>query len=130
MILSCLNKIFWIPKVTNVIRRINKECLRCKEIAAKGESQLMAPIPSFRWTNIGRPFAVSAVDYAGPFETVARPGKTRNKIWLCLFTYLHIKAVHLEMAYGFDSSSFLKAYNIFVNLHILKPFCMDIYGQF
>ena len=55
-------------------------------------------------------FARSADDFAGLFITVQGPGKRREKGYLCLFTWLASRAVHLEMAYGLDTDSFLSAF--------------------
>ena len=114
MILNKLNERFWIPKVSSIIKRYCRECIMCRRMNAKGGFQLMAPIPKFRWKQIGKAFSITAVDYAGPFETVNGRGKIRNKRWMCLFTCLHTRAVHLEMSYGLDSGSFVKAYKRFI----------------
>ena len=55
-------------------------------------------------------FARSADDFAGLFITVQGPGKRGEKGYLCLFTWLASRAVHLEMAYGLDTDSFLSAF--------------------
>ncbi|XP_043202073.1 uncharacterized protein LOC122370478 isoform X2 [Amphibalanus amphitrite] len=65
--------------------------------------------PSFR------AFDKCAVDYAGPFETRQGRGKTRQKRYLCLFSCLQTRAVHLEMAYGLDTDSFIRALMRFVS---------------
>ena len=113
-ILAQLNKRFWIKGVTKIIKIFRLQCVKCKGWSAKGMNQLMAPIPSFRWTERKRPFSRTAVDYAGPFITSSRRGKQSNKRWLCLFTCMLTRAVHLEMAYGLDTESFLRAFHRFI----------------
>ena len=55
-----------------------------------------------------------SVDFAGPFETRRGRGKARQKRYLCVFYCSHTKAVHLELAYGLDTDSFLRAFMRFV----------------
>ena len=57
-----------------------------------------------------RAFARSAVDFAGPFIMAQGRGKRREKLYLCLFTCLATRAVHLEMAFGLDTDLFLNAF--------------------
>ena len=75
----------------------------------------MAPIPEIRLKLPMRAFTRTAVDYAGPFVTIQGRGKRRQKRYLCLFTCLASRAVHLEMAYGLDTNSFLNALYRMVN---------------
>ena len=53
---------------------------------------------------------VGDVDFAGPFVTVQGRGKRREKRYLCLFTCMATRAVHLELAYGLDTNSFMNAF--------------------
>ena len=69
----------------------------------------MAPLPLNRLTASLRAFAKVAVDFGGPFMTMQGRGKPRQKRYLCLFTCLASRAVHLEMAYSLDVDSFLNA---------------------
>ena len=52
-------------------------------------------------------FSRVGTDYAGPFTTIQGRGRKRTKLYLCLFTCLLSRAVHLEMAYSMDTDSFL-----------------------
>ena len=93
-----------------VIRELEKECAECRRRKSKPCQQIMAPLPTARLERSLRAFAKSAVDFAGPFVTVQGRGKRREKRYLCLFTCLATRAVHLEMAFGLDTDSFLNAF--------------------
>ena len=70
----------------------------------------MAPLPLNRLQFPLKAFNRISVDFGGPFKTVQGSGKRREKRWLCLFTCLLCRAVHLEMAYGLDTDSFLRCF--------------------
>ena len=53
-----------------------------------------------------RAFTKTAVDFGGPFVTVQGRGKRREKRYLCLFTCMTTRAVHLEIAYELYTDSF------------------------
>ena len=91
---------FWIPSGREVIREWEQQCAMCQRKKAKPSGQIMAPLPSVRVCLPLRAFARVAVDYAGPFITIQDRGKRRMKHYLCLFTRLTSRAVHLEMAYS------------------------------
>ena len=70
----------------------------------------MAILPKIRLKMPLRAFARTVVDFGGPFITMQGRGKRRAKRYLCLFTCLTSRAVHLEIAYGLDTDSFLNAF--------------------
>jgi hypothetical protein len=70
----------------------------------------MAPLPLSRLGLSMKAFDKCGVDYAGPFFTKAGRGKAKNKRYLCLFTCVATRAVHLEIAYSLDTGSFLNAF--------------------
>ena len=55
-------------------------------------------------------FEQIGVDFGGPYLTKQGHEKCRAKQYICLFTCLNTRAVHLEMAYGLDTDSFVNAF--------------------
>ena len=108
--LSLLSSRFWIMQAREEIREVERECYECQRRKAKAAKQIMALLPKIRLKLPLRTFARTAVDFAGPFVTVQGRGKRRTKRYLCLFTCLLSRAVHLKMAYGLDTDSFLNAF--------------------
>ena len=70
----------------------------------------MAPLPLARLQASLKAFTRTSVDFGEPFITIQGRGKRREKRYLCLFTCLATRAVHLEMAFGLDTDSFLNAF--------------------
>lgn len=109
-LLSDLRAKYWIVRGRELIKKIQQSCLKCKRLRGKPFDQLMAPLPSHRSTISIRPFARSGVDFGGPFITKLTRRVTAKR-YLCLFTCLTTRAVHLEMAYSLDTSGFLLAFS-------------------
>ena len=114
-ILAQLSQRFWIIAAREEIRSWENECNECKKRKTKLATQIMAPLPKVRLRFTYRPFDQSAVDYAGPFITVQGRGRQRQKRWLCLFTCLATRAIHLEMAWALDTESFLNCFTRFTS---------------
>jgi len=108
--LSDISTQFWIVSGREEIREWEAKCSKCKTRRAKMAKQIMAPLPVSRLGISMKAFDKSAVDYAGPFSTKAGRGKTRFKRYLCLFSCMATRAVHLEMAYALDTGSFMNAF--------------------
>ena len=108
--LAALSARYWIIAGREVIREWEKECAECRRRKAKACQQVMAPFPISRLTTSLRAFTKTAVDFGGPFITKQGRGKRRLKRYLCLFTCLATRAVHLEVAFGLVTDSFLNAF--------------------
>ncbi|XP_048256637.1 uncharacterized protein LOC125382165 [Haliotis rufescens] len=107
--LASLSSKFWIISSREEIREWENACSWCKKQKAKPAQQLMGNLPKVRVVCSMRAFVQAGVDFAGPFLTVQGRGKSRQKRYLCLFTCLATRAVHLEIAFGLDTNSFLNA---------------------
>ena len=101
-----------------------------KKRKAKAAKQVMDP--STDQTSIFlESLCTDCVDFVGPFVTVQGRRTRRKKRYLCLFTFLASRAVHLEMAYALDTDSFLNAFYRMVNRRGLpKEMLSDNGGNF
>ena len=75
----------------------------------------MAPLPQIRLRLSLRPFCANSCRFWGTFCHNSRKTILRQKRYLCLFICLATRAVHLEMAFGLDTDSFLIAFYRMVN---------------
>ena len=92
-------------------RSITEACAECRHrFTMKIGNQMMAQLPKSRLQSSLRSFQKVGVDYGGPFLTKQGRGRTRAKRYLCLFTCLTTRAVHLEMSYSLDTDSFINAF--------------------
>ena len=119
---------FWIISAREEIREWEKECNECGRRNAKAAQQVMAPLPAIRTKLSLRAFATTSLDFAGPFITIQGRGKKRAKRYLCLFTCLQSRAVHLEMTYSMDTCSFLNAFFRMVNRRGLPQWVLSDNG--
>ena len=102
---------FWVVKGRRVVRNTIEACPECRRrFKTRPAEQMMAPLPKSRLQASARAFERVGVDYAGPFWTRQGRGKKKAKRYLCLFTCLATRAVHLEMSYALDTDSFISAF--------------------
>ena len=108
--LALLSQRYWLIAGREEIKAWEKKCAHCHRLSAKPGSQIMAPLPTVRVTLPLRAFSRVAVDFGGPFMTKQGRGRPRLKRYLCLFTCLQSRAVHLEVATSLDVSGFMNAF--------------------
>ena len=108
--LAALSTRYWLLAGKEEIQEWEKECVVCRRRKLKPCSQKTAPLPTSRLKTSLQAFVRSSDDFAGPFITVQGRGKRREKRYLCLFTCLTTRAVHLEIVYGLDTDAFLNAF--------------------
>ena len=101
---------FCIVAAREEITAWENERSECKTHRNKPATHIMGPLPQVRLRFTFCAFDQTAVDYAGPFTTIQGRGCQRLKRWLCVFTGLSTHAVHLEVAWGLDTDSFLNAF--------------------
>ena len=114
-VLSQTSQRYWIIAAREEIREWERQCNECKRRKTSPASQIMAPLPSRRNRLSYRAFDQAAVEYAGPIHTVQGREKRRQKRWLCVFTCTATRAIHLEVAFGLDTDSFLNTLERFTS---------------
>lgn len=75
--LHFLRQKYWIPSLRNLLRSCIHKCVVCVRLNARLEHQIMSELPADR-VQPGKPFEVTGVDYAGPFNVkiMDRDGQT------------------------------------------------------
>ena len=87
----------------------------------------MPPVPNFPVTP-GKPaFMCVGLDFAGPFFTKSRRSLTKR--YLCIFTCLASQVVHLKVAFGLDSDSFLQCFCCFCNRRLTPELLLSDNGS-
>jgi len=87
-----------------------KSCLQCFRYRPAMPNALMGDLPKERVAMASRPFTVTGVDYAGPFQI--RESRRRGRMhvlkgYVALFVCFSTKAVHLEMVTSLTAEAFL-----------------------
>ena len=77
----------------------------------------MDPLPTHRLTAFLPAFAYTGIDYFDPLTVkVGGRGRRHEKRWICLFTCLTTRAVHLEVANSLSVDDFLLCFTRFKSL--------------
>ena len=103
---------YWIPQGRVAVRSILTRCTLCKRF--DGLPFRLPAMPPWPKERVSRsiPFQFTGLDYVGP--VMVRDGQTTTKIWICLFTCLAVRAMHLEYVKDLTSRQFLDCIRRFV----------------
>ncbi|XP_035222191.1 uncharacterized protein LOC118195067 [Stegodyphus dumicola] len=105
LLISTLRMQFWILAVRSVVRKIIHRCIPCIRNRGKTVTQIMGDLLSPK-VQPSRPFAVTGVDYAGPYSIKSQVGRRTNtfKCYVSIFVCFSTKAVHLELVSDLSTS--------------------------
>ncbi|KRZ23770.1 hypothetical protein T4B_3695 [Trichinella pseudospiralis] len=113
--LAATRRRFWITRGRSVVKDVVRKCVVCGRATASPFGQQMAELPPERTEPVG-PFVYVGVDFAGPI--LARSdGKslTLLKMYVCVFTCMVVRAIHLELVPDMTVDSFLRALRRFIS---------------
>lgn len=116
-LMSILRHRYWIISARRIIRQRIHKCNFCFRVKPRAIYPMMADLPSLRVNQAHKAFVHTGCDYAGPFlcTPVRRRGVKSQKTYICLFTCLTTRAIHLELASDLSTATFLSAFKRFLS---------------
>ena len=66
----------------------------------------MSPWPEIKVTR-SKPVQSTGLDYFGPLYIQDESRGAKTKVWVCLFTCIVTRAIHLEMVFDLSANEFL-----------------------
>ena len=111
--LNAIRQKYWILRGRETVKKLVRRCVTCKKIEGVFFKTVPAhTLPEIRVDN-GPPFINTGVDFAGPLYVTDPKTKETSKTYICLFTCMSTRAIHLELVKDLTVSSFLCAFRRF-----------------
>lgn len=86
---------YWILQGRSQVQKVVRNCIQCRKYGGGPyKLPLMPPLPPER-VKFSNPFTFTGIDYFGPVK-VQEDGSIEKR-WVCLFTCLAVRAVHMEV---------------------------------
>ena len=110
--LATIRNEYWIPQGRRTVQNIIRFCNICQRFqGGPYKTPPFPPLPMER-VNPSPSFQYTGLDYFGPLYI--KEAKKTVKVWVCLFTCLVIRAVHLELVRDMTAENFLLAIRRFI----------------
>ena len=105
---------YWIVQGRSKVSKTIRKCITCiRWDGGPFKTPPFAPYPEYVISGNEPPFTYVGIDYLGPVAIKCdENGLVKN--WICLFTCLNIRAVHLELVHNMTSEIFLLCMRRFV----------------
>ena len=107
---------FWVPGLRKIIKQIKHNCVTCRILEKKLQSQMMGELGPER-LQPSPPFHRISLDLFGPFiirDTVKK--RTRSKAYGVIFNCLATRVVYLDLVDGYGTKEFLVTFRRFVTI--------------
>jgi hypothetical protein len=103
---------YWMPQLRQAFRFIQSQCNYCGYIRANPIEYKMSDLPNCRTDASLKPFQVTGLDCAGPFNIFAKNGHAK-KVWILIFTCTMSRFIHLHLLDELTSAAVFEAIEIF-----------------
>ena len=111
--LSQLRYKYWLPRGRATVSSVLRNCTVCRRHeGGPYKMPVMAPLPKTRVTS-AVPFSRTGLDYLGPLYIKTKEGQ--RKVWVCLFTCMVTRAIHLELLQDMSAEEFLLGFRRFIS---------------
>lgn len=114
-LINFIRQRYWLLNARSTVRQVTRKCVKCFRVNPQASAQLMGNLPRARIVP-SPPFAVTGVDYAGPF--LVRQGTYRPKLvkaYVAVYVCMTTKAIHLEIVSDLTSDAFLASLRRFIS---------------
>ena len=113
--LSLIRQKYWILQGRSAVRAALLKCSVCRHYeGGPYKMPSMPPLPTKRVSQ-SSPFSHSGIDYFGPLFVKSR--YQTKTVWVCLYTCLVTRAVHLELMPDMSTEQFLLGFRRFLARH-------------
>lgn len=101
---------YWIISGNRTVKKILRQCIRCRRYATTRNEQLMGNLPKERITP-SRPFSHTGVDFTGHVDVKINKGRGIKtcKGYIAIFICMCTKAVHIELVSDLSTQTFIAA---------------------
>lgn len=108
--INCIREKYWILRGREAVKQIVTKCVTCKKLQGKPfPTPKEPPLPSSRVSE-EPPITNTGVDFTGPLFTSDNGSR---KVYICLFTCVSTRGVHLELVDSLSVPAFLQAFRCF-----------------
>lgn len=116
LLMSVLRTKYWLLAARRAIRSVITKCNICFRFKPQPGLPMMADLPEPRVKEVSKAFIHTGCDFAGPFFVTPYRGRgiKSRKAYICLFTCLTTRAVHIELASELSTACFLAALKRFL----------------
>ncbi|XP_042895775.1 uncharacterized protein [Parasteatoda tepidariorum] len=121
--LAQLRSNYYIIKARKLTKKILNNCLICKRDKVKAFLERTAPLPADRM-NMCAAFDVTGIEFAGP-QFIKELGSSK-KACICLFTWVSVRSIHLELVSDLTTQTFILAFKRFIGS---RGLCRTVYSD-
>ncbi|XP_065180039.1 uncharacterized protein LOC135810477 [Sycon ciliatum] len=110
--LAQIRQKYWLPQGRAAVKAVLSKCVICQK--HEGQPFRLPQMPQLPAERVqqSHPFQYIGLDYLGPFSV--NISSTTQKVWVCLFTCMATRAVHLEVVMGLTTAQFVNCLKRFI----------------